>query len=70
MKKTQVIELTSKRIKGHMVLATLTIIISFIILFVGGSMKSETALAISGFGIAGGCIWLFCAKVAQWWNHG
>ncbi len=70
----QPIELTSKKLKGELLLAVAVIIVGFVIL--GSAKSANTSSNIGGilWGIGSitifvGIVWVVIVKVKIWWHH-
>jgi hypothetical protein len=65
----QVIEKTSKRLKGQKLLAILGFIMGLILFSVSNSNHSSFGIYFGGFLMAISFIYYVAVKVEIWWNH-
>jgi len=62
-------QLTAKRLKAHVFLAHLVIMMGAGLIF-GGAAAIDPAISASGWwAMLGGFLWLFATRIRIWWNH-
>jgi len=70
LQQVQTIEKTSKYWKGHILLSTLAIFVSFALIIVAAGSDNPAFGAISVLLLMFSILWTIVSRVGKWWYHG
>lgn len=63
------VELTSKKLKLHILFSSACFWFGIVLLGIGGNTNSELLSVLAAFLFLGGMIWYIVTKIRVWWNH-